>query len=1140
MAFVVVSHLAHKDKSILADLLGRRTPIPVRQGRHGDVIEPDHVYVSPPGRQLLLRGGVLHVHRLPERVQTPTVIDRFFESLAYDLQSRARGVILSGMGNDGARGIEQIHGHGGATFAQEPGTAQFDQMPVSAIGTGGVDFVLAPALIARKLVELGPESPVAARPQRAATHAEIITELARATGVDFSRYKAGVLRRRIAKRIALKGLAGPGEYLRHLRAHPEEVQEVFGELLIHVSRFFRDAEAFGALERKAIIPLIQQSNASQPIRVWVPGCARGEEVYSIGMLLLEHCSRRRDGPHIQLFGTDISAADIEAARRGRFPEQIATHMPAYRLKRFFDQVAGGYQVRQELRELCVFTRQEVGSDPPFSGVDLISCRNLLIYFSRALQDHVLHTFHHALKPNGVLFLGRSESLGSHVDLFTAIDRKHRIYLRKSTKPDMPLRPLAQAGRTGALVDARRPGGAVRDPLRDIQQTLLQHYSPPGFYVDEDLAIRCFIGDVSAYLQPTSGPANLLLGRMLPAGAALDVRAAIRAARTARKPVRREIAWIGADGSPRDVTLAVLRVTGIGPGTRGYLVLFEPAIPPAGSSGAKRKVLPSERSELARMGRLLADARKQLQALFEEQERSAEELRAAHEEALSRNEELQGINEELQTAKEELQSANEELATLNEELQDRNQQLDQLAGELGTLIAGVNIPIVHLDRERRVRRFSPAAQPVFNLITTDVGRPFSQIKPSLALPELGQLVSAALDRGTVAEREVRDEAGRWFSLRLRPFRGRGNHIDGVLIALVDVDAAKRNTAAIVDTMNEPLLLLDQNLRVLTANPAYYRTFRSSPQETQDALLFELGNRLWDVPELHELIGKVLPRQKRFEDARLEHVFPAIGRKVLRLSGQKIVDDSVGAESILIMFQDVTDTEASAERLREAREQEEQRIAHELHDLSGGPMASLSIELARLADRVLAAPDEVAEGLRAAQALIKDVAASTHDLARRIHPAILEDLGLVKALRGECQALQDRYGIKVIFRARGRPDRLPNSIRLCVYRVVQEALRNIVRHARTLRVELSLEALPDEVRLVVQDNGEGFDIDAARAVGGMGLLGMADRVAALGGRFKVESRIGTGTAVRVTLPRGPSVKVESNVVARSARPRRHQQA
>lgn len=1133
VAIVVISHMNPTGKSILDAVLAQKTPMPVRQARDGDRIEVNHVYVSPPGRQLTVRDGVLHTQVDRTRGAKPTTIDRFFASLAADRRANANGVVLSGTGSDGTEGLKLIRAQGGVTFAQDPGSAQFDSMPASAIDAGCIDFVLPPALIARQLLRVGP-LPVAAaaagaKPDAAGADAEdpftaIVAVLSRAAGVDFSEYKEGTLRRRITRRMALKGFTSAAAYLAYLRSHVDEPPNLYKDILIHVSGFFRDAEAFRALDRKVIGPLVRRKDPQTPIRVWVPGCACGEEVYSIGMLLLDRLGPGASGRRIQVFGSDISASDIDAARAGRFSEKAVADIPAARLKRYFDPVQGGYQVRRELRELCVFACQEVGSDPPYSNLDLISCRNLLIYFSPPLQERVLGIFHYALRPGGMLFLGRAEALVAESSPFTVVDKKYRIYARKpgNTLPALPAPPRAHWP-----VPAPAPPGPppVRPsppaPAHEIERLLLDRYSPPGFHVDANLAIRSFVGDVSPYLQPASGQANLQLVRMLPATMALDVRAAIDAARTSSRPVKRDINWEAPDGGTRAVRLVVMRVAATGQ-EPGYLVMLEPAVTatPAVGTRAPVRAEGSAKRELTRLSQQLAVTRGQLQKLIEEHAHSVEELRAANEEAQSGNEELQSSNEELQTAKEELQSSNEELSTLNDELQNRNLELDQLASELGTLIAVADIPIVHLDARGRVHRFSPAAQGPFNLIPTDVGREISQVRPAVALPGLDAMIDAAIRRGEAEEREVRDAAGRWQSLRVRPFPSPGKRGGGALIALVDIDASKRHSAAVVETMSEPLLVLDRKFQVVTANPAFYRTFALTDPEVRGARLFDLGDRQWDIPELRHLLQDVLPKQKRFENFRVENVFPKVGRKALRLNGQQIVDESIGTQRVLIVFRDVTDEEGVQARLRDAREEEEQRIAYELHDLSSEGLASLAISLARLAESVVSEPAEAARELRAAQQQVRDIASNMHELARRLHPSILSDLGLAKALTGECAGFEEQHQIPVSLRIRGEVAHLPAAVGLCVFRVVQEALRNVARHARANAIKVRVDVAAVELRLTVQDRGQGFAVDTASERGGLGLLGMADRVAAVNGSFAVESAAGKGTTIRVSIPLGPS--------------------
>lgn len=1135
MAFVIVSHLDRTHASMLDTLLSKKTAMPVTSISDGIAVESNHVYVVPPDKFVTIQRGMLHTLPRSATDARPTVIDQFFASLARDQRAQARGVVLSGIGSDGTQGLKLIRMSSGVTYAQDPATAQFDGMPSSAIRAGCADFVLAPAQIAARLLHPGApgEGAVVAetRPVLAAIvgdrdFAAVLGELLKCSGIDFSQYKPTTLRRRIARRMATTRHAGMAAYARHLRAHPEETQALYEDVLIHVSNFFRDDEAFRALQRKVIAPIASAAKASEPIRVWVPGCACGEEVYSIGMLLLETLGKQAGARRIQLFGTDVSAPDIDLARAGRYPAQIADQISPQRLKRFFVQVRGGYQVTKELRELCVFACQEVGSDPPFSRLDLISCRNLLIYFGRPLQNRVIETFHYALKPGGFLFLGRSESLAGHAHLFGLLDKKHRIYTRKPGARTSPQPKPAHAGgrHTRPAVASPAPGSDAE--LRHaLERMLLDRYAPPGLFVDDDLQIRSFMGDVSPYLQPVPGQADLHLARLIAPGIALDIRTAIRAARKAHRPVRRSTTLVGADGRSRALVLAVIPVARSATQAAGHLVLFEPDTTAAGKAAdsAAPTKSPRERSELVRLNRLLVSTREQLQTVIEEQEQAAQELRTAHEEVLSSNEELQSSNEELETSKEELQSANEELTTVNEELQRRNEELDELAVELSNLIAGVNIPIVNLDRARRVLRFSPAARAAFNLIDTDIGRPFAQIKPPLALPRLDALIDEAMTHDTVIEREAQDSAGRWHSLRVRPYKAAGGRAGGVLIALVDIDAAKRGAAAIVETIEQPILVLDSHFRVLTSNPAFHEAFRVSREETEGRPLFELGDGQWNLPELRTLLEKVLPQRRHIQDHRIEHVFPRIGHRVFLLDARQIVDIGVGTHTILLVFQDITAREANvAERLRAASEQEARRIARDLHDLFSGEFAALGIDLGRLARLPRAREREMTAGLRTAQQRFQELAQTAHDLARRLHSGVLEDLGLVKALRAECAGFERRHALPVRFRAPSRPLEVPADVALNLYRIAQEALRNVARHAHATRISVALTRTRSELHLEISDDGRGFDPDAAHRSDGLGLLSMAERSASVQGSFTVNARPGAGTTILVAVPLAAAVR------------------
>lgn len=1123
MAFVILSHLDPQHSSILDTLLMKQTKMPVHVATHGVAVEQGHVYVVPPNKTVTLSKGVLRT-RAREAVRGhPAVIDDFLASLAQDQRANARGVVLSGIGSDGTEGLKQIRMEGGVTFAQDPRTAQFDKMPASAIAAGVVDFVLSPAQIANRLVGLihmPAEAAVAEKEAEApdAAYGDILAVLLKETGMDFREYRSTTLRRRIARRMALKHFQTLASYARHVQQNADEARNLYADFLIHVSGFFRDTDAFHALEQH-VIRSITSRRTTEPIRVWVPGCSSGEEVYSIGMLLLENLGARAAHRRIQLFGTDISASEIDAARAGRYAPQVVAQVGPRRLKRFFTEVSGWYQVNRELRDLCVFACQDVGNDPPFSKLDLISCRNILMYFTRPLQARVVRTFHYVLKPGGHLFMGRSESVASQANLFAVVDRKHRIYKRREVITSAPPRHEVRPGTTlAARMAPQPPPGPGRGPGLglELDRTLLDRYAPPGLFVDEELQILAFHGDMGEYVKPVAGQANLHLSRMVPPAVALDIRTAIREARKTRRAASRAATLTFGDGERRAVNLVVIPVPQKGERGPGYLVLFERR------THAAELPVPAkarDRNQVTQIKRELQAAHEQLQTVIEEKDQTEQELRTAHEEVLSSNEELQSSNEELETGKEELQSANEELTTVNEEVQKRNEELDRLTGELTGLIAGIDIPIVNLDHRLRVLRFNPSAGAVFNLIPSDVGRSFEHIRLPMAVPEFDTMLASVLQKGTVAEHEVQDRAGRWHSLRVRPHRSTGGRVGGLLITLVDIDATKRRAAAVVETIREPLLVLDSKLRVLSTNPAFLALFRMTARDVEGRQLFELGHGQWDFPELR----KLLSNQRRFEGLRLDHVFPGIGRKVLLVNGQQVYEEGRETPTTLLVFMDMTELEATAgelrgltARLRESQEQQDRRVSRELHDLASEGLAGLALDLARVEKQLPAKDRTAAGGLKALRKRVEHLAESMHQLSRFLHPSVLSDLGLGRALHAELDAFKKRQGIAVVARFSRIPRKLPDEVSLLVYRVLQESLRNVARHAKAHRVTVAVRVADGALALSIRDDGVGFDPARVRGKGRLGLLGMKDRVQAAAGSLDIVSAPTMGTTVKAVIP------------------------
>jgi two-component system CheB/CheR fusion protein len=944
MAFVLVQHLAPSQKSLLTEILTRTTQMPVTEVQDGMRVEPNQVYVIPPNTVMTIAQGVLHLTPREETHKTTKTVDAFLNSLAEERGDKSIAVVLSGGDDDGTRGLEAIKVAGGITFAQSEDSAQVNSMPKTAIATGQVDFVLPPEAIATELTNISRHPYVAASstptsplPKEIASRGKdslsTIFDLLRTTfGVDFTHYKHTTLQRRILRRMALHQLEQLEDYVRYLQENSAEVQALYQEILIGVTSFFRDAGAFEILKREVFPTILRNAQrsfsdsnlpASSPIRVWVAGCSTGEEAYSIAICLLEFLAHQARQPQIQIFATDVSELAIEQARRGIYlPSQVAD-ISADRLQRFFISIEGGcYQINKTVRELCVFARQNLISDPPFSRMDLISCRNVLIYFGSSLQKKVLPMFHYGLKPTGFLMLGASETVGEFSSLFHLLDRKYKIY----AKQPMALLPLELA----AADDSREASSSSRTlEVRSnevslsevVDQVVLNQYAPVGVVVNAHLDIVQFRGQTGAYLEPSPGQASLNVLSMVKEELRLDLRTAICQAKQDQKAIRKEGIQLRDGERIWQIRVDVVPIKPNAADDDYILILFSEMLPlstpatlaPRTSSTRKKKS--REQAEIRRLEQELERTKAYLRSIIEEQQSTNQDLRAANEEILSSNEELQSTNEELQTAKEEIQATNEELSTINDELYRRNTETMQVSNDFQNLLSSIHIPIVMLEADLRIRRFTPTAASLFNLIPTDIGRPLSDIKHNLTINNLEAQILEVLHTLNLKNQEVQDHNGHWYDLRIRPYRTLDNRIDGAVVVLVEIDALKRSAEqlreardyadAIVQTVRESLLVLNAELQVVTANQWFYETFQVTPRETEGIRLYDLGNGQWDMPQLRSLLEDLLPHNIQIRDFQVEHEFEHIGQKIMRLNAYRMSLIS-GDQLILLAIEDVNDS------------------------------------------------------------------------------------------------------------------------------------------------------------------------------------------------------------------------------------------
>jgi two-component system, chemotaxis family, CheB/CheR fusion protein len=801
MAFVIVQHLDPHHASRLSNLLGKVTAMPVTEITTTTRPEPNTVYVQPPSKCVIAKNGVLTLVQREERFNV--AIDHFFESLAEECGSRAMGIVLSGTGCDGTAGLRAIKAAGGLTFAQSEESAKFGAMPRSAIRAGFVDLALTPREIAREIERVSnhpylrrpasdPKAMEEAAYKRADDLGRIFLSLKKQAGVDFSSYKESTLLRRIQRRMAVHRIEKMSQYAQYLRDNKKENEALFDDLLINVTRFFRDEAVFRALKKRFLPGLLKnKSNDRQPeLRVWVPGCATGEEVYSLAICILETLGSKPSKMQVQIFGTDLSDSVIEHARLGIYSSAIEKDVSPARLKRFFVKRDSTYQIHQNVRNICTFARQNICADPPFSRIDLISCRNVLIYLSPDLHKRCIPQFHYALKPGGYLILGPAESIGIYEELFKLMDKKNKIYAKLAgatprTADFIPQRGLELAHLSGKSITAGANFGS--ELLKMVDRIMLSAYAPAAVVIDENMQVQQFRGRTDSFLEHTPGPATFNLLQLARPALVPDLRATIKRATQTDKPARKERAKVELGGKNYEINIQVVPFKVPASDKPWLLVIFDET-----TKGTKREKLPrslgktATEHELGELRRELAASKESLEAIIEEQEATNEELKSANEEIESSNEELQSTNEELETAKEELQSTNEELTTLNEELSNRNLEMMQLTSELNNLLASIQMPIVMVDNALTVRRATPAARGAFNILPTDIGRPLHELRPNIHVPDLEEILQEVIETLSTRERKVRDREGQEYLLRVRPYRTTDNKIDGAVLTLIDMD------------------------------------------------------------------------------------------------------------------------------------------------------------------------------------------------------------------------------------------------------------------------------------------------------------------------------------------------------------------
>jgi two-component system, chemotaxis family, CheB/CheR fusion protein len=806
LALVFIPHLDPTHESAMVELLSRTTSLPVHQAAEGVHVVCNSVYVLPPNSDMTISEGVLHLARRETGRRQHMPIDTFFKSLAEDQLSSAIGVILSGTANDGTLGLASIRDVAGVTFAQDSDSAKYDGMPNSAVAAGVVDYVLPPEQIAQQLTRVQ-HPPSEDEPSKDAFGGQdrlmkdIFRLLKNFSKVDFVDYKVATIRRRILRRMNINRITDLREYVKLLHRNPQEVEALYRDVLINVTSFFRNPEVFDSLHQVVYPKLLADRSTSDAVRVWVPGCSTGEETYSHAISLVEALSDLRIEVPIQIFGTDLSENAIQRARAGVYKENIANEVSEVRLRRFFHKVPGGYQISKSVRDMCIFARQNVFSDPPFSRMDLISCRNVLIYLGPVLQKKVIPIFHYALKPGGFLLVGNTEGLlGSGAEIFDLAERKTKIYQKKPVPSPVTFGLTISAHGTTEIGQEKPHRNAREDEMaktpadvqREADRLLLTKYVPSAVVVNNDLDILQSRGRTSRYLELPTGRASLNLLKMARSGLMYELRSLIDKARKGEVSVSKEGVLVEDGNATEAVRLEVIPFRTPARDHQHFLVLFEEkeastrrVEPKPVPRRSARESVDSKDVQISQLKQELASTKEYLQSIIEAQEATNEELQSANEEIQSGNEELQSTNEELQTSKEELESANEELNTVNEEVQHRNQELAQISNDLINLLNSATIPMIMLGPDLHIRRYTPEAERIFGFSSHDLGKVFTQLPLNLDLPQLERWMLDVMRDVIMRNEQVMAQDGKPYKLRITPYRTLENKIDGVVVALLDI-------------------------------------------------------------------------------------------------------------------------------------------------------------------------------------------------------------------------------------------------------------------------------------------------------------------------------------------------------------------
>ena len=1184
LIFLVLLHTVSEPDSHLADILQRETLLPVTAVRRSIKLNTDHIYCVPSDKEVEFVDGELIVtdRKLSEERRVP--IDLFLRSVAAAYKERAISIILSGTGSDGSLGTGRIREEGGVNIVQDPSQASYSVMPRSAIEQGSVDFILPLEQIPAKLNSLRRNAeriqlPAASSPAANAesTLVDILALLRARTRHDFISYKRSTVLRRIERRMQITESEDLPAYLAHLRQHPEEVRGLLRDLLISVTNFFRDPQAFQHLQSKILPSMFADLKSGDQLRVWVPGCATGEEAYSHAIILTEFAETLSQPPSLQVFATDIDEEALAYGRNGLYPNTIAADVSPQRLRRFFTNESASFRVKRELREMVLFAPQNLLRDPPFSKLNLISCRNLLIYIDRKAQERLLEVFHFALKPGGYLFLGSSESADGLSTGFTTVNKKLRIFQRDLTEPIVKMPPSAAPVGWASIPQSPIPASntVARNPLpsfAELHYRMLEGFGPPSVLIDANYEIVHISEHAGRYLMMAGGEPSRNLLRAAHPDLKLELRSVLIEASQVGQ-ASRQIS-ISIDGSETLVEVSARALSGTGALSGFSLVMFEEL---QKSTPAIKKSQPHQDDVdvvLLNVEEQLRQTRDQLRATVEEYETSTEELKASNEELQAMNEELRSASEELETGKEELQSLNEELTTVNVELKEKVEEISRANSDLQNLMASTRIATLFIDRAMCVKRYTPSLQEIFNIIPTDIGRPVAHLTHNLASNDFLNDVEKVLNDLQTVEREISTKDGHWYILRLLPYRTTDDKITGVVITFTDIQERKnaedllrsreeRLRLLVESSLDYAIMTIDAKGKIVSWNPAAENMFGYSVQEIIGQPLSTIFTAEDRAAGRDQLEMRTAEREGKSADERW-HVRKDGSR--LYMSGVMVpIKDKSGTgfakiardltkehnantelgrakEELEVRVGERTEQLAAANsqlrqeigeharaeqqrldlvlRIVGTQEEERRRISRELHDQLGQFLTALRLRLEKLQRQPNNATEsEDGHQLHSLLEVTTQLEKEIDFLAWELRPSMLDDLGLTQTLESYVREWSEHSGVAATFHTQGLDGRrLSWLLETNLYRIAQEALNNVAKHSGATNVEVLLEHRGNDIMLIVEDNGRGFtpatEVDSTNRE--IGLVGIRERIALMDGTIEIESADGKGTSIFARVP------------------------